>query len=100
MGDTVARTASRDRMEAVDETKATPERPARCLDDSTVLRFVSGQLDDTARRNVEQEIGRCRHCSALVAELVRGSALHADIERIDGPDPGAACPDGSDRGEW
>ena len=85
--DTVARTASRGHMEAVDETKTAAEVPTRCLDDSTVLRFVSGQLDDTSRRLVEDELGRCRDCSALVAELIRGSAvLHveADPVRLEG----------------
>src|SRR5437868_11345137 len=100
MGDTVARTASRDRMEAVDETKTTPEVPARCLDDSTVLRFVSGQLDDTARRRVEHEIGRCRDCAALVAELIRGSAtLHVDADEDDAADADAMCAEGSGRSE-
>ena len=45
-----------------------------CLDDSTVVRLVTGRLDAAARSMVEREIGRCRRCAALVAEVVRGSA--------------------------
>src|ERR1044071_3755320 len=98
---------SRGRMNPVDETKTAAEVPARCLDDSTVLRFVSGQLDETARRSVEHEIGRCRHCSALVAELIRGSsALHLDTEDLDGRDAagvgadGAVYAEGTNRSDW
>jgi tetratricopeptide (TPR) repeat protein len=88
-------------MDAEDETKTAAEVPARCLDDSTVLRFVSGQLDETARRMVEHEIGRCRHCSALVAELIRGSAaLYVEAEDLDGADSDAVCAEGSGRSEW
>src|SRR3954469_6351535 len=87
-------------MTAADETQTSAEVPAGCLDDSTVLRFVSGQLDDTARRRVEHEIGQCRRCSALVAALFRdGSALHAEADDLDRLDPDAVCADGSDR-EW
>src|SRR5678815_595003 len=103
----VACAASRGRMNPVDETKTAAEVPARCLDDSTVLRFVSGQLDETERRSVEHEIGRCRHCSALVAELIRGSsALHVDAEHLDGPDAagvgadGAVYAEGTNRSDW
>ena len=81
-------------MEAVDDTKTTAEGPSRCLDDSTVLRFMSGELDDTARRLVEDELGRCRDCAALVAELIRGSAVR-NVDATDGADPvGAEAGDG------
>jgi hypothetical protein len=73
----------------------------RCLDDSTVLRFASGQLDDTVRRAVEDEIGSCRHCSALVAELIRGSAaLHVESEDRDAPECEQTGAEGPDRSEW
>src|SRR5262249_37557509 len=53
-----------------------------CLDDSTVVRLLTGQLDAAARSMVERELGRCRRCAALVAEVVRGSAtLDADASR-------------------
>jgi tetratricopeptide (TPR) repeat protein/tRNA A-37 threonylcarbamoyl transferase component Bud32 len=42
-----------------------------CLDDPTVLRFVTGGLDDLSHRRVEEEIGRCGRCAALVAALIR-----------------------------
>jgi tetratricopeptide (TPR) repeat protein len=67
-----------------------------CLDDSTVLRFVSGQLDEPGRRAVEDEVGRCPKCAALVAELMRGSAVlpleadDGDAPRADEPVDGAA----------
>src|ERR1044071_63488 len=87
-------------MDAADETQTSAEVPAGCLDDSTVLRFMSGQLDGTARRRVEDEIGQCRRCSALVAELIRGgTALHAEAEDPDRLDPYAVGADGADR-EW
>ena len=89
-------------MAAVDDTKTTAGAPSRCLDDSTVLRFVSGQLDDTSRRRVEHEIGRCRDCSALVAELIRGSAaLHVEADDLDdaAADADAVCAEGSGRSE-
>src|SRR3954471_1226404 len=87
-------------MNAVDEPQATAEVRAGCLDDSTVLRFVSGQLDDTARRAVEHEIGQCRRCSALVAALIRdGAALHVEAEDLDPLAPDAVGADGWER-EW
>lgn len=46
-----------------------------CLDDSTVVRLLSGRLDDSLRSRVEQELARCRRCAALVAEVVRGSSM-------------------------
>jgi tetratricopeptide (TPR) repeat protein len=50
-----------------------------CLDDSTVVRLLAGRLDDAMRSRVEKELGRCRHCAALVAEVVRGgSVLHIE----------------------
>jgi tRNA A-37 threonylcarbamoyl transferase component Bud32/tetratricopeptide (TPR) repeat protein len=86
-------------MEVVDETKKTADLPTRCLDDSTILRFVSGQLDETARRAVEDEIGSCPHCSALVAELIRGSAvLHVESAGGDGPECEPIGAERSDRG--
>jgi serine/threonine protein kinase len=78
-------------MEAVEDTKSTAEGPTRCLDDSTVLRFVSGQLDDASRRLVEDELGRCRACAALVAALIRGSgSLHIEPADLDGAGPAPA----------
>jgi tetratricopeptide (TPR) repeat protein len=54
-----------------------------CLDDSTIVRFIAGKLDEPARRCAEEEIGRCRLCSALVAAVVRGSAaLHGELRSI------------------
>jgi tetratricopeptide (TPR) repeat protein/tRNA A-37 threonylcarbamoyl transferase component Bud32 len=70
-------------MGAFDRMDSRADLPTKCLDDSTILRFVSGQLDETERRAVEDEVGSCHHCSALVAELIRGSAaLH--VESADG----------------
>jgi tetratricopeptide (TPR) repeat protein len=61
-----------------------------CLDDSTIVRFIAGTLDELARRCAEEEIGRCHHCAALVAAVVRGSAgLHsgsASIAAVDADD--------------
>jgi tetratricopeptide (TPR) repeat protein len=86
-------------MAGVDNTNPA-DRSSGCLDDSTILRFVSGQLDEAARRRVEDEIGRCRHCSALVGELIRGgAALHAEIASADGPDGEPIRAEGSSRGE-
>src|SRR5688572_26659571 len=42
-----------------------------CLDDRTVLQFVSGHLDGADRDRVETELGRCQSCAALVAALLR-----------------------------
>jgi tRNA A-37 threonylcarbamoyl transferase component Bud32/tetratricopeptide (TPR) repeat protein len=60
-----------------------------CLDDPTVLRFIMGRLDDISHRRVEEEVGRCGRCAALVAELVREQTT-AGLDRtaeLDG-DPG------------
>ncbi|HEY0989810.1 MAG TPA: serine/threonine-protein kinase, partial [Kofleriaceae bacterium] len=46
-----------------------------CLDDSTVIRLLAGRLDESARIAVEAELGRCRRCAALVAEVARGGSL-------------------------
>jgi len=48
---------------------------ASCLDDSTVVRLLAGQLDDDARHRVETELAHCHRCAALVAEVVRGGSL-------------------------
>ncbi|HMG55725.1 MAG TPA: protein kinase [Kofleriaceae bacterium] len=62
-----------------------------CLDDSTIVRFIAGGLDEPARRGAEAEIGRCRSCAALVAAVVRGSvALHSE------PGGAAATPAAAD----
>jgi tRNA A-37 threonylcarbamoyl transferase component Bud32 len=67
-----------------------------CLGDSTILRFISGQLDDAARAHVENEVGSCRACAALVAELLRsGVGLRAPDadDATDAEDPiGDAAP--------
>lgn len=42
-----------------------------CLDDSTVLRFITGRLDAVHHARVEEELGRCRRCAGLIAELAR-----------------------------
>jgi tetratricopeptide (TPR) repeat protein/tRNA A-37 threonylcarbamoyl transferase component Bud32 len=57
-----------------------------CLDDPTVLRFVTGRLDELAHRRVEEEVGRCSRCAALVAEMVRehSSADLAATGELDG----------------
>jgi tetratricopeptide (TPR) repeat protein len=57
--------------------------------------LLAGRLDASARSQVEAEIGRCRRCAALVAEVARGgSMLHVepdhtpapdDARRVDGP---------------
>ena len=46
-----------------------------CLDDSTLLRFVTGQLDEIGRARAEDELAGCRRCAAVVAEIVRGSSV-------------------------
>jgi tetratricopeptide (TPR) repeat protein len=51
-----------------------------CLDDSTVLRFVTGGLEGKACRAVEEELRRCDRCAALVAAVAetRASAVASD----------------------
>lgn len=57
-----------------------------CLEDSTVVRLLSGRLDDAARSRVEQELARCRRCAALVAAIMhRCSTVHLEPRR-DPPD--------------
>src|SRR5262245_60052169 len=46
-----------------------------CLDDPTVLRFVTGRLDELAHRRAEEELARCSRCAALVAELIRDQSV-------------------------
>jgi RNA polymerase sigma factor (sigma-70 family) len=46
-----------------------------CLDDRTVLRFVTGRLDEVAHRRVDEELARCGRCADLVAELLRERSL-------------------------
>jgi len=70
-----------------------------CLDDSTVVRLLAGRLDESARSEVEAELGRCRRCAALVAEVARGgSMLHIEPEDPTAP-PHSGCEldDQSDR---
>jgi anti-sigma factor RsiW len=53
-----------------------------CLNDSTIRRFISGQLEDAVRADVENEIGSCRACAALVGELLRVADAAAVLPRM------------------
>lgn len=54
-----------------------------CLDDSTILRWVSGRLEGPACRAAEEELGRCGRCAALVAELLRDrDDLSSGLQRL------------------
>ena len=69
-----------------------------CLDDPTVLRFVTGRLDELAHRKVEEEVGRCRRCAALVAELIRDRPAPRRDSTANGSSPSSnAGEDGDDR---
>jgi tRNA A-37 threonylcarbamoyl transferase component Bud32/tetratricopeptide (TPR) repeat protein len=66
-----------------------------CLDDSTIVRLLAGRLDDSQRSRVEDELGRCGRCAALVAEVARGSSrIHIEpscptspeVQDLDEPD--------------
>jgi tetratricopeptide (TPR) repeat protein len=45
-----------------------------CLDDSTILRLVSGRLEGKAYSDAEEELGRCSRCAELVAEMLHESS--------------------------
>jgi tetratricopeptide (TPR) repeat protein len=69
-----------------------------CLDDPTVLRFVTGRLDEVARRRVDEELARCGRCADLVAELLRDrSTASADWGSMDPPPEESA--EGDDLGD-
>ena len=74
-------------MEVFNKENSRAGDPTKCLDDSTILRFVSGKLHEPARQAVEHEIGSCGRCAALVAELLRGgAALHVESPETDTPE--------------
>jgi Protein kinase domain len=72
-----------------------------CLDDSTVLQFVAGRLNEASRRRVEAEIGRCGHCAALVAGVARSGLAPRSGEatlRHDASDEEPAAPAAPEEG--
>ena len=46
-------------------------RSSRHLDDFTLLRYTASDLDDIERRQVEQHLAACRHCSATLVSIGR-----------------------------
>ena len=85
-------------MAVAEDTSGAAGGATRCLDDSTILRFVSGQLEGSSRRAVEDELGRCGDCAALVGALIRGSAsLHVEPADHDDPVPAESGGEGLSR---
>jgi tetratricopeptide (TPR) repeat protein/predicted Ser/Thr protein kinase len=54
-----------------------------CLDDQTVLAFLSGELDEASTEEVEVEIDRCESCRELLATLVKASSRSPQREAGD-----------------
>jgi len=65
-----------------------------CLGDSSVFRYVSGLLSECERAQAEQEIASCRHCAAVVAELMRDSTTGNLEPSIEIPCCNTSLPDG------